>query len=70
MALGGHDLFVVNNGSVVGGSVIELNASTGAPVRVFSGPEYTFNAPDPIAASGHRPFVANQGGDSVTELVS
>jgi DNA-binding beta-propeller fold protein YncE len=47
--------------------VTELNAATGAPIRVLTGPGYRFSFPAAIAADGARIWAANAGG-SVTEL--
>ena len=41
------------------GSITELNASTGALVRVLSAPEYHFDVPDAVTLSGPYLFVAN-----------
>ena len=65
MALSGDDLFVAN---LYGGSVTELNASTGSLVRVLAGSPYNFVDPDGMALSGDDLFVANAGDGSVTEL--
>jgi DNA-binding beta-propeller fold protein YncE len=57
------------------GIMFELDAATGTPIRVLTGPRYQFNRPDAIAADGTRVWVANYGsgvgnarGGSVTEL--
>jgi outer membrane protein assembly factor BamB len=72
LALVGGDLFVTDNLNSIDlpGSVTELNASTGALVRVISGPKYEFESPDAIASSGPDLFVANgvYPDGSVTEL--
>jgi hypothetical protein len=65
LAVSGSDLFVAN---ADGNSVTELNASTGARVRVISAAAYGFNGPDALAVSGSDLFVANADGNSVTEL--
>ena len=55
------------------GSVIELDASTRALVRVISGPAYHFSSPvGPVALafSGDHLFVANPDNNSLTELDS
>jgi hypothetical protein len=70
LALYRDDLFVANYS---GGSVTEVNASTGALVRVISGPQYQFNpndrgGPDALALRGADLFVATFGGYSVTEV--
>jgi outer membrane protein assembly factor BamB len=59
------ELFVANTG---GTSVTEVNASTGAAVRVISGPAYQLDGPYAMAVSGDDLFVANSGGNSVTAL--
>jgi hypothetical protein len=51
-----------------GNSVTELNASTGALVRVFSSAAYKFDLPVAMAVAGDDLFVANYKGNSVTEL--
>jgi hypothetical protein len=48
--------------------VTELDAATGAPIRVLTGPRYKFNWPAGIAADGTRIWVINNGGSSVTEF--
>jgi hypothetical protein len=63
-ALCGPDLFLAN--SLHPGSVTELDASTGALVRVVVGPQYEFNYPYTLAVNGDDLFVAD--GFSVTEL--
>ena len=72
MALDGPDLFVANSGTDNTdndvGSVTELDASTGALVRVISGSAYQFNDPSAMVLDGRDLFVANRGGGSVTEL--
>jgi hypothetical protein len=55
-------------GISVSGSVTEIEASTGALVRVLSGSEYQFDYPDAMAVAGTDLFVANNSGGSVTEL--
>jgi hypothetical protein len=65
VAVSGPDLFVANADR---GSVTELDASTGALVRVLSRPEYGFNQPGALAVSGPDLFVANASDNSVTEL--
>jgi hypothetical protein len=65
MTVVGDDLFV-GNGS--GSSVTELDASTGALVRVLSSPAYKFSYPQAMAVAGRDLFVANATGNSVTEL--
>ena len=65
LALRGDDLFVANP---PGGSVTELNASTGALARVISGRQYQFNGPQAPALYGDDLFAANEGGNSVTEV--
>jgi hypothetical protein len=62
------DLFVANG---AGNSLTELNASTGALVRVVSGPAHQFDHPDSMVAGGSDLFVANgygTGGGSLTEV--
>jgi len=56
------DLFVAN----LGGSITEVDASTGAIVRVISGPAYHFDQPKSVGVTGNDLFVANLG--SVTEV--
>jgi DNA-binding beta-propeller fold protein YncE len=59
----GTDVWVANMGGLT-----ELNAATGAPIRVVTGPSYEFDDPSAIAADGAHLWVANSGADSVTEL--
>jgi hypothetical protein len=70
LALSGTDLFVANDGSASGnpGSITEVDAATGAPVKVLSGPQYGFDGPAAMAIARTELFVANQSGGSVTAL--
>ncbi len=52
----------------VGNSVTEINAGSGALIRVLSGKRYHFHGPTGIAADGHAVWVTNQGSDSITRL--
>jgi hypothetical protein len=61
-------VWVANDPTGPGGSVTELNAATGAPIRILTGPKYRFNNPAAIAADGTRIWVANNMGYSVTEF--
>ena len=66
LAADGGDLFV----TLIGDSVTELSASSGALVRVISGSRYNFDFPEAIAADGGELFVVNLGGDSVTSFAA
>ncbi len=82
VALDGPDLFVPGaaispeNGLPAAGSLVELNASTGALVQVISGPQWRFRAPFAVASDGPDIFTTDlpnglrKGMDtgSVTEL--
>ena len=46
----------------------ELDAVTGAVVRVLTGPGYGFSGPRSVAADGTHVWVTNYVGGSVTEL--
>jgi hypothetical protein len=59
----GKDLFVADNAS---GSLTEVRASTGALVRVLSGPQYGFDFPFAMALDGPDLFVANAGSQGVS----
>ncbi|HXW82014.1 MAG TPA: hypothetical protein VEJ84_21135, partial [Acidimicrobiales bacterium] len=62
MALDGPDLFVMQ-----GASVIELDATTGVPLRWIAGPAYDFStSPGPMLVVAGDLFVA--GYDSITEV--
>jgi hypothetical protein len=68
MAASGNDLFVMNGD---GNSLTEINASTGALIRVISGAQYGFDNPDGLALSGNELFVANSykwTAGSITEI--
>ena len=54
--------------NTLGGSVTELDTSTGALVRVISGARYELGLTDAMAASGTNLFVANFT-SRVTEIV-
>ena len=56
-------MWVANCGS---NSVTELDARTGALVRVLSAPSFGFTNPDGIASDGTNVWVTNSGDDSVT----
>jgi hypothetical protein len=79
LAVDRGDLFVASPaaGGIDGpdGNVTEINAATGALVRVLSGAQYRFVGPDGFAVAGPDLFVANgsvpQGsttGDPITEV--
>ena len=59
------DLFVANYNDA---SVTEMDASTGALVKVVSGPKYHFDEPGAIALMGTDLFVANYGSAKITEV--
>jgi hypothetical protein len=61
LTLDGPDLFVVSHagGPSGDGLVTELNASTGALVRVLDAPAYQFGNPTAIVADGPNLFVAS-----------
>ena len=66
MANGGT--WVGKGAAWVGNSVTEVNVSTGALLKVISGPAYQFNGPHALAVIGDNLFVANKWGNSVTEV--
>jgi len=76
VASDGPDLFVLNEGSAAGngtntgvGSLTDIDAATGALVRVISGPKYDFTYEAAMAAAGPRVFVAGGGSSgTVTEF--
>jgi hypothetical protein len=85
MALDGQDLFVLNDGSPASGgtltpppttpstssagSLTEIDATTGALVRVISGPRYDFSYQAAMAAGGPHVFVVGGGfSGTVTEF--
>lgn len=53
-----------------GGSVTDVDASTGILVRLVTGTPYRFDHPVAIAADGSYVFVANDYGNSITLLAS
>jgi streptogramin lyase len=61
----GTHVWVANSG---GDSVTELDAATGALVKVILGARYQFNYPDAVSSDASHVWVANYYGDSVTEL--
>jgi DNA-binding beta-propeller fold protein YncE len=61
----GAHVWVANRG---GGSVSEVDAATGAPIQVLTGPSYPFSGPEAIATNGTRIWVADTAADSVTEF--
>jgi hypothetical protein len=75
LAVVGDDLFVADRGPATvkaavlpNGSIRELDARSGALLRVISGPRYCFYLPWAMAADGTDIFVANVGGSAVTEV--
>ncbi len=59
----GHSFFVANS---LGNSVTEVNGTTGACQKVFSGSTYGFDDPTAMVAAGSKVFVANSDGTSST----
>lgn len=53
-----------------GNAVTEIGASTGALIRVITGPRYQLNGPDSIAVAAGRVWVVNVNTLSVTEINS
>ena len=49
-----------------GNSVTELNAATGALVKLITGSSYKFDQPTTISSDGMNVWVANFGDQSVT----
>jgi PQQ-like domain len=74
LVVSGQDLFVASSGGGYHGqgSLTELDAATGALVRVISGPTYRFDVPVALTLSGNDLFVANSPIDhaagSLTEV--
>jgi hypothetical protein len=64
----GPHVWVINAPFSDDGSVTELNAATGDPVRVLTGTRYQFTNPIAIAADRTHVWIANEVGDSVTEF--
>ncbi len=63
LALAGGDLWVAN-----AGTVSEIDASTGALIRVISGASYKFTDSVAIAARGSRVWTVSSFDNSVTEI--
>jgi hypothetical protein len=76
MALDGVDLFVSNAGSAGYGGrtersfLTEVNAVTGAQVRVISGPEYRFDDPSELLVAGQDLFILSVGGFGVSGTIT
>jgi cell division septation protein DedD len=73
IAADGSRILVLNAGRAtaatpVAGSITEINARTGAFERVVSGPSLAFDDPVAFALSGPDVFVADEGGNAVTEV--
>jgi hypothetical protein len=70
IAISGNDVWVTNTDArqLTGNSITELNASTGAVVRVLNAAKYQFKGPWGIASGDNHLWVANAGGNSVTEI--
>ena len=73
LAVAGPDLFVANGPGTSRGSVTEVDATTGALVRVLSAQKYAFSGPSALAVVGPDLFVASNddftgGFGSVTEV--
>ncbi len=69
----GKTILVLNAGRpnaspVVFGSITEINATTGALRRVVAGAPFAFRDPVALAVAGPDVFVADEGGNSVTEV--
>ena len=64
-AISGGRLWVAN---VLGNSVTELSASSGAHLRTLGSSAYEFHGPNAIAVAGDHVWVANVPGNSVTEV--
>jgi DNA-binding beta-propeller fold protein YncE len=64
IASDGIHVWVTNNG----GSVTELDAPTGAHVKLLSKSRYGFASPGAVCADRGRVWVANRDSDSVTEF--
>jgi outer membrane protein assembly factor BamB len=69
----GSRILVLNAGrptaaTPVAGSMTEINARTGAFERVVSGSSFAFNDPAAFALSGPDVFIADEGGNAVTEV--
>lgn len=50
------------------GSVTELSDSDGSPIRTLQGSRYHFDHPNELTSDGSHIWVANYGGNTVTEL--
>jgi hypothetical protein len=70
IAISGANVWVANTDEshIDGNSVTELNATTGAVIRVLKSAKYQFKGPWGIASGDNHIWVANAGGNSVTEL--
>jgi DNA-binding beta-propeller fold protein YncE len=68
IASDGTHVWVANDSETNDGSVTELNAATGALVKVLSKSKDEFGFPDAIASDGTHVWVANGVGDSLTEF--
>ena len=65
IASDGTHVWVANE---FGASVTELDAATGAPIKIVAGPKYEFDGPDAVASDGTHVWVTNWDGQSVTEF--
>jgi hypothetical protein len=70
IVISGANVWVTNTDErqIDGNSVTELNAATGAVVRVLKSAKDQFKGPWGIASGDNHIWVANSGGNSVTEL--
>ena len=65
IAVSDNHVWVVN---AKGNSITEIDASSGAVLRVISGAADHFDEPTAIAIGGNHVWVVNAKGNSVTEL--
>ena len=69
IAVAGNRVWVANSGSAAsGGWLAEIDAATGALVRIVAGQRYGLADPVALAVDGNTLWVADGNGDAVTEV--
>jgi DNA-binding beta-propeller fold protein YncE len=70
VAVAGNAVWVANSGYEAGGGgwLAEINAATGALIRVVAGRRYALTDPVALAVDGDRLWVADGSGDALTEI--
>ena len=69
IAVAGNHVWVADSGAAAGGGwLAEIDAATGALVRIVAGPRYALTDPVALAVDGNTLWVADGNGDALTEI--